>query len=101
MAGHPTSVVNNSWDVAMNRETIKKLTEMPFAEKKCSLCILSSLCLDLWFQSRNTNSLSVSFQLTDLKEDHEVVFGVTRSGGRASQSAELCGRDWRTEERTD
>ena len=45
------------------------------------------------------NSLSVSFQLTDLKERHEVVFGVTRSCSGAGQSAELCGRHWRKEER--
>lgn len=57
----------------------------------------------MFFALRNSaiNSLSVSFQLTDLKEDHEVIFGVTRSGGGAGQSAELCGRHWGNEERED
>ena len=52
-------------------------------------------------QSGNTDSLSVSFQLADLKEGHEVVFGVTGSRGGASQGAELRGRHWRKEEQAD
>lgn len=45
-------------------------------------------------QSGNAYSLSVSFQLADLEEDHEVIFGVTRSCRGASHSAELRGRHW-------
>lgn len=35
--------------------------------------------------------LSIGFQLTDLKEDHEVILGVTGSCRGALHSAELCG----------
>lgn len=56
------------------------------------------------YLSSNRNrqdSLSVSFQLADLKEDHEIVFGVTGSRSGASQSVELGGRHWMNEEDAD
>ena len=57
------------------------------------------VCCVPWFygtkmatQLPRYDSLAVGLQLADLKEDHEVVFGVTWSRSGASQSAELCGR---------
>lgn len=94
MAGHPPSVVNNSRDVARKRDKISILVlilqclpEINYMHRSVvSNQLYASLC-------SNSDSLSVSFQLTDLKEDHEVVFGVTRSCRGASHGAELGGRD--------
>ncbi len=95
MAGHPTPVVNNSWNVAINRETTGTLK---FNTQMLNRCDLYFYCLHL---SAKSDSLSVSFQLADLKEDHEVVLGVTGSCSGASQSAELRGRHCTKEEEAD
>lgn len=52
------------------------------------------MCFALGYESGKADSLSIRFQLADLKEDHEVILGVTGSCRGASHSAELCGRHW-------
>lgn len=69
MAWHPTPVIHNRWDVAGEKGR----------EKNVSSQIYSEYCLHL-----GQDSLSISFQLADLKENHQVVFGVTRSRCGAS-----------------
>lgn len=83
MAGHAPSVVHNSRDVARQGDRFSMINaKAPILNGK--ECLLSG--------RKNAGLLSISFQLTDLKEDHEVILGVTGTRRGACHSAELCGR---------
>lgn len=79
VAGHPSSVVNNSWDVAAERERGRE-----------NISTLRRVCAAMWHNIVTADSLSICLQLTDLKKDHEVIFGVTGTSCGASHRAELC-----------
>lgn len=81
MTRHPTSVVNNSRYVAADNE----------GKKNYILNFIRAVQHVRKAEVFLYNSLSIGLQLTDFKEDHEVIFGVTGSSSRASQSVELCG----------
>lgn len=88
MAGHPASVVHHSRDVAGNGEMIGAINANApiFNGNKYPIC-----CNSGYNDIKRGGLLSIGFQLTDLKENHEVILGVTGSCRGTRHSAELCG----------
>lgn len=89
MAGHPSSVVNNSWDVATERVRESR----QYSE--------ASVCALPWLVTEAGDSLSICLQLADLEKGHQIIFGMTRTSCGAGHRAELRRWHWREKKRGD